>query len=521
MSNEKKEQGKNPINENSTLQFDEAQAFFELLAIIQEAIESQDLAAFESNVNLWQKNYPIDKFSPYFKSRIKYLLSKSYLRTVLILPIEIKIHQEFKQDKAYSDLCIIVHRAKLHKDLEKLEKEINKWKSANSVDKFNKYYKPRINRLINPNNFNKITGAFNQKTAFEELEKIINDSSRMQNIDELNKGLENWGKQYNPKDFGTEYSSKVNNLLREDFLSSLFETVDASKEQTQLTDEDLTSSQLTAEIIQKYAPPNQRSAYFELLDVFKNPKDIIGVFNWAYKYRFIVEKFDDKHKEAILALISDHYHIPKQSVYQIPDVSQTNWNETINKNNYIFSKAPTLGLNNFKEINALRKEATIQFFAMLLNNQKLSSDDYSRFNLLYSQSQEALQITSFLKDEKDDILQIKDTLSENNNKEDFFVVDPEKLFVDTKLLESLDEVNNLNPERDNSAIMRSSNLIQKTKSTKHKVQEDSETQPEQNFFENTENTFFELSEEDSFKKNDEEKAFDDSDPTTFFRNLEL
>lgn len=514
MGSEKKEQEKKQNNIKDDIQFDEAQAFFELLLIIQQAMESQDISAFESNVSHWQKNYPIEKFSPYFKSRIKYLLSKSYLRTILILPIEIKMQQEFKQDKAYSDLCIIVHRAKLHKDLSKLNNEINKWKSANPIDKFNTYYKPRINRLINPNNFYKITGAFDQQTAYQNLEKIIEDAKRNQNQDEFNTNLDNWHKQYNPKDFSNEYSSKVNSLLREDSLSSIIKPLEDTSNVDPLSNQDLTVSILTVDNIKRHVPLNQQSAYFELLDVFKNPKDITGIFNWAYKYRLIIDRFDDQHKEAILSLISDYYYIPKQSTYQIPDISETNWDDTLNKNNYTFSEAPTLSLDNFKEMNSLRKQTIIQFFAMLLNNQPLSEDDHSRFRALHKQSEDSLQLVSFLEDEKDDISQIKPFIEE----EELFVVSPIKLFIEEDVLDSLDNINTITSEREMKTTLDHPSSLE-TNSELNSLPEKNNNIDNSEQFELNFRTQLLKDEDETNEGKEEDLSLDDSDPSSFFRNL--
>lgn len=502
MNNDKNIQDQNQSKD--IIQFDEAQAFFELLEIIQEAMESLDITAFEANVDLWQRTYPIEKFSPYFKSRIKYLLSKSYLRTILILPIEIKIQEEFKQDKAYSDLCVIVHRAKIHKDLSRLTQEIDKWKSGYPLDKFNTYYKPRIRRLINPDNFYKITGAFDQKAAFENLESIIEDAKKRKNPDELNKALEIWGQQYNPKDFVDEYSSKVNNLLREDFLSSIIIT-ENNTDNDPLLQANISSSILTADVIKHHIPLNQQSAYFELLNVFKNPKDIVGIFNWTYKYRLIIDKFDDKHKEAIIALISDYYHIPKQSSYQIPDVSQTDWDKIIEQKGYKFEKVPSLNFNNFKEMNILRKEATIQFFAILLNNQTLSNEDHSRLKELYKQSEDSLKVIDILRDEKNDIAEIKDNIDE----EELFVVEPSRLFFD----ENLHEEQNLN--KNSSSENCESSFELEIKSTSNS---NAETLSIDIINDDEDSVSFEKIIEKDIE-DDEAYLVDDEDPTTFFRNL--
>jgi len=165
-------------------------------------------------------------------------------------------------------------------------------------------------------------------------------------------------------------------------------------------------------------------------------------------------------------------------------------------------------------MNSLRKEAVIQFFAMLLNNQTLSVDDQSRFNALYKQSEDSLQLVSFLQDEKDDVAQIKPFIQN----EEIFVISPSQLFVEEDVLESLDNIDEITSSRESKTTLDHPNTINTESSTAflstpEKTPEICDSKQFELNFKN------QLLQEDDEEKETGENSLANSDPSAFFRSL--
>ena len=68
---------------NKLRDFDELEAYFLLCEIFSNAQTTKDYARFQSDLAEWKKRYPIDLFSDELKRKIKYMLSKEFIETVL------------------------------------------------------------------------------------------------------------------------------------------------------------------------------------------------------------------------------------------------------------------------------------------------------------------------------------------------------------------------------------------------------------------------------------------------------
>ena len=63
--------------------FDEQEAYFLLCEIFSYAQATKDYAKFQTDLAEWKKRYRIDFFSEHYRNKIKYMLSKEFLDTVL------------------------------------------------------------------------------------------------------------------------------------------------------------------------------------------------------------------------------------------------------------------------------------------------------------------------------------------------------------------------------------------------------------------------------------------------------
>jgi len=118
----------------------------------------------------------------------------------------------------------------------------------------------------------------------------------------------------------------------------------------------------------------QKSAYFELLDILKNPDDNVRVLDWIYKYRLL--NFDDYHKGLILEKTAPYYKIPKGKDVRISDIGTTD----------------DLSYDEFNNIEKSRKLAVTQYFAILHSGQNLREEDRHRLENVYEKSQKAILI---------------------------------------------------------------------------------------------------------------------------------
>ena len=101
---------------NKLRDFDELEAYFLLCEIFSNAQTTKDYARFQSDLAEWKKRYPIDLFSDELKRKIKYMLSKEFIETVLKDFAVFEALSKKDPAKGLEKLRDVLDKAEKHKD---------------------------------------------------------------------------------------------------------------------------------------------------------------------------------------------------------------------------------------------------------------------------------------------------------------------------------------------------------------------------------------------------------------------
>lgn len=314
----------------------EEQAYFELCQIINTAMQNKNLSAFESALSSWLNQYDLDSFvCKNYKEKIKALLiTIESLKKILI---EFQNNQPtFNLSKAYRKLFLIVEN---NKDINELKHKIEKWKEQYPPDKFNDYFKPKIKQITSDAHIRRI--AFDQKSAFEELQAIISSSDTLY-IEDLSEKVDTWKATYKIDDFISKYSGDVISWTDENYLISVSKPKDS---------------------IDDINDVSQEQAFYELVGLLKNPNNINDLFNWVYKYRKF--NFNETSRNLISREFLKQYTLPSNSNFKIPDCVDLK----------------SLSIEEFKTVDNLKKESIINFFGSLYEgNSNFNNADFEKLN---------------------------------------------------------------------------------------------------------------------------------------------
>ena len=109
---------------NKLRDFDELEAYFLLCEIFSNAQTTKDYARFQSDLAEWKKRYPIDLFSDELKRKIKYMLSKEFIETVLKDFAVFEALSKKDPAKGLEKLRDVLDKAEKHKDPKQLDKDL-------------------------------------------------------------------------------------------------------------------------------------------------------------------------------------------------------------------------------------------------------------------------------------------------------------------------------------------------------------------------------------------------------------
>lgn len=150
MSNDKNS-NKSNNNSNTTIKFNEAQAYEELRLIFAIAIETQNFNGIEAKIAAWENKYPLAEFTdPEIIRRIKTILNKDFLSRLIGDYLASKVlHEKQKQNEAYLELKNIIDSAKKSKDYKTAQLKINGWKNklksnGLSIYSFDRFYRSKV-----------------------------------------------------------------------------------------------------------------------------------------------------------------------------------------------------------------------------------------------------------------------------------------------------------------------------------------------------------------------------------------
>lgn len=360
--------------------FDEEEAYYELCEIIALAQKTGNYTKFQNDLNQWKKHYPIELFSDKYKSKIKYMLSEEFLDSILKNYLAFEKYSKLDPNKQLDKFRKIFAKAEHHKDEKRLDAELTAFYKDYPLEYLKEKFPHIIARLTSKSYIEKILQKFDSREAYEEFVAVIYTPKNYSSLSDFEAAIKPLQEKYPLNDFSKEYRSKLEPLLAESSLKQIFET---ANESTTLEFDDLDEGTIIDLEDSKALSSgvfNQKAAYFELLEIMKNPNDVNGVFDWTYKYMRFINGFDDYHKGVILSTLLPYYKIPKQHDYRIPIMDSKS-------HDY-------LSFKEYQSIDEIKMAAIIQYLAIISTTGNLTNDDIENLETIHSNSIKAQVVDS-------------------------------------------------------------------------------------------------------------------------------
>lgn len=351
---------------NKLRDFDELEAYFLLCEIFSNAQTTKDYARFQSDLAEWKKRYPIDLFSDELKRKIKYMLSKEFIETVLKDFAVFEALSKKDPAKGLEKLRDVLDKAEKHKDPKQLDKDLENLYKEYPLNFLKEKYPHVVGQLLSKSNRTRILEKFDSSLAYKELSSIVEHPEKFKDEAEFKSTIEEWQKLYPTQDFNDDFKanvdSKLSNALDAKFLADNFSSI---------TELDLNNGQVIT--IDPVTTPlivqDALHDFFKIAD--KNAGDVNGLFNWTCKYSKYINLLDDDAKGAIVTSLMSKF------AYDLPPVGTK----------YKMPKMDTdanglLSLSEYNSIDDTKKEVVIQLLGMLSTEQEITSEDRYRLNII-------------------------------------------------------------------------------------------------------------------------------------------
>lgn len=351
---------------NKLRDFDELEAYFLLCEIFSNAQTTKDYARFQSDLAEWKKRYPIDLFSDELKRKIKYMLSKEFIETVLKDFAVFEALSKKDPAKGLEKLRDVLDKAEKHKDAKQLDADLEKLYKEYPLKFLKEKYPHVVGQLLSKSNRTRILEKFDSSLAYKELSSIVEHPEKFRDEGEFKSTIEEWQKLYPTQDFNDDFKAnvdnKLSNALDAKFLADNFSSI---------TELDLNNGQVIT--IDPVSTPlvvqDALHDFFKIAD--KNAGDVNGLFNWTCKYSKYINLLDDDAKGAIVTSLMSKF------AYDLPPVGTK----------YKMPKMDTdanglLSLSEYNSIDDTKKEVVIQLLGMLSTEQELTPEDRYRLNII-------------------------------------------------------------------------------------------------------------------------------------------
>ena len=351
---------------NKLRDFDELEAYFLLCEIFSNAQTTKDYARFQSDLAEWKKRYPIDLFSDELKRKIKYMLSKEFIETVLKDFAVFEALSKKDPAKGLEKLRDVLDKAEKHKDAKQLDKDLENLYKEYPLNFLKEKYPHVVGQLLSKSNRTRILEKFDSSLAYKELSSIVEHPEKFRDEGEFKSTIEEWQKLYPTQDFNDDFKAnvdnKLSNALDAKFLADNFSSI---------TELDLNNGQVIT--IDPVSTPlvvqDALHDFFKIVD--KNAGDVNGLFNWTCKYSKYINLLDDDAKGAIVTSLMSKF------AYDLPPVGTK----------YKMPKMDTdanglLSLSEYNSIDDTKKEVVIQLLGMLSTEQELTPEDRYRLNII-------------------------------------------------------------------------------------------------------------------------------------------
>ena len=352
----------------------EEQACFELCQIIAEAMQTQNVDLLDQRIAEWKNKYKklLDGSVPNskFKKKIEFLLNEYYSSVTRYIQEQIKFREYVKienQSKALRKLYVIIKETN---DLKTLEKKVEKWKSTYPYESFLKMYKKKIDSYTSKRNLE--DSAFNQEKAFADLIDITKINGT---FEELKYELSKWENDYRihdkfELDDFLKHKQEVKQYTSDEYIYSISNDYDKEGNKIDFKDGDKNLTNIDKQAV----------AYVELLSIASKPHNESKMFEWVYKNRNM--KFNDKYKELILSATYLNYSPKFLNRIKIPNTNLAN---------------PSVSLDEYNNIDELKKYSVISYFNLLLPTESRITNDYFNTQLLeiYNKSEQVKHTNKF------------------------------------------------------------------------------------------------------------------------------
>lgn len=352
--------------------FDEQEAYFLLCEIFSYAQATKDYAKFQADLTSWKSRYPIDLFSDDLKRKIKYMLSKEFLDTVLK---NFSMFDELsKKDpaKGLEKLRKVFSKAEKHKDEDKLDKDLAALYKEYPLDFLKQKYPHIVSMLTSKSYRTKVLTKFDSSLAFKELTNITENPENFENAEAFKSALDEYQKLYPVGDFNEKFKSQVEENLKkfsdEKELSKLFP----------VSEFDLNVGQVIPLDLHKSISIREKDALHDLHQIVKvDVNDIDGLFNWTCKYAKYINSFDSSTKDIIVKALMLRYknELPTSANFRVPDMDC--------KGDDLLSK------KEFGEIYQTKRNTVLQVLCMLNCGQDLTHDDVYRLQTINRNNEKA------------------------------------------------------------------------------------------------------------------------------------
>lgn len=360
--------------------FDEQEAYFLLCQIFSYAQATKDYAKFQTDLNEWKKRFPVEQFSEAYKSKIKYMLSKEFLDTVLKNFIAFDELSKKDPSQGLEKLRKVLHKAEKHKNAKQLDKDLADLYKEFPLKFLKEKYPHIVSQLLSTSNRTRILEKFDSSLASKELDNIIQHPESFKSVDDFKETIEEWEKLYPISDFNDKFKpdveKKLNNTLDAKNLENLFPV---------FNELDLSNGAvIPLELHKNVANISlvSKDALYEFFNIVdKNKGDVEGLFKWICKYNRYINGFDSTIKTAIVDNLMSKY------AYELPPVNT----------NYKIPKMDSgvndlLSLSDYKSIDDTKKQVLLQVLGILSTGKELTTEDIYRISVIDSNAKKVEMI---------------------------------------------------------------------------------------------------------------------------------
>lgn len=363
---------KNKLKELDKPEFDEQEAYFLLCEIFAHAQATKDYAKFQSDLSEWKKRFPIELFSDAYKTKIKYMLSKEFLDTVL--KNFIAFDELSKKDPAQGleKLRKILNKAEKHKDAKQLDKDLDSLYAEYPLKYLKEKYPHVVSHLLSKSNRTRILEKFDSSLAFKELSNITQKPQNYTDVNDFKADIEEWQKLYPTADFNDKFRPEVEKLLTETLDTRNLEKLFPVPTELDLSEGEVIPLELKEHVENiSLISKDALHDFFKIVD--KNKGDIDSLFDWTCKYNKYINSFDSTIKATIVDNLMTKYAYelpPLGTKFEIPKMDAgTN---------------DLLSLEDFQNMEDTKKQVVLQLLGILSTGKELTHEDNYRLEIIGS-----------------------------------------------------------------------------------------------------------------------------------------